>query len=412
MALQHRFGHWQARYTGPDGRPVSKSTGVKGTDRASKKRAEGLCTLWAEEARKIRDGEVKPEDLALRSNELAPIAQHLDAYQAHQQFGKNNKTKTCNEHRNLFDDFCEQTGAAKNIDITPVRVTAYLRHCAEKHNNCVTTTNGKLGDFKALTKWMVESGLMRTDPLIHQKKARNTGDPRNKKRPPTNEEISYLLAHTIAKGNDKPHMTGPKRAIMYLTSLITGYRAGEIAKLTRDDFSLDGLDPSIKAKRSYTKNGQEAIQPIAAAVASALHHLVNETPAGERVFYGAADNKPGKFLKADLESAREAWVNETNDPAEFMRRSKSDFLKRVDSQGHKFYFHSLRHKYINDLSRAGVPVDFIRKLARHGELKTTENYLHTTQADVRGFAPELPSGIKLLLDATFDQAEKPPAAAA
>lgn len=377
---------YHARYLDETGRRISKSTGE-----TNRKAAEKIGILWEEESRQIRKGSVDHVELEKRRLELRPIAEHLDAYEAHQRT-KDCKPRTIRFCRNLYDDFCTVTGAGKNIDLVPARLHRYLDVCRKKDNSTVTL-NGKIVKLKSLTKWMLQAGRIRKDPLQFERIVKNTTDPRSARRPPTTEEVAYLLAHTIAKGQDAPHMTGPQRALMYLTALITGYRAGELAQLVREDFDLETLHPVISARANYTKNRKEAVQPIHGDICASISELVDNTPKGKRVFYGAADNKPGKLLRKDLESARAAWLAESKTPEELWERTQSDFLKRQNARGEWLHFHSLRHKYINDLSKSGVPVDFIRKLARHSSIKTTERYLHTSTDDTRQFVPSMPVGV-------------------
>lgn len=45
-------------------------------------------------------------------------------------------------------------------------------------------------------------------------------------------------------------------------------------------------------------------------------------------------------------------------------------------------FHILRHTYVTELFRRGVPADVVRRLARHARLETTQIYAHPTEADL------------------------------
>ncbi|MFT5406249.1 MAG: hypothetical protein ACI9DF_005108 [Verrucomicrobiales bacterium] len=60
------------------------------------------------------------------------------------------------------------------------------------------------------------------------------------------------------------------------------------------------------------------------------------------------------MMRHDLAAARKAWIEETEAPAERKVREDSDFLKYKDSKGCFADFHSNRHTFITNLSRAGV----------------------------------------------------------
>ncbi len=49
------------------------------------------------------------------------------------------------------------------------------------------------------------------------------------------------------------------------------------------------------------------------------------------------------------------------------------------------HFHCLRHTYFSNLSRLNVPVNYIKELAGHSSIKTTEIYLHNFRQDLNNF---------------------------
>ncbi|MBK8550893.1 MAG: tyrosine-type recombinase/integrase [Ignavibacteria bacterium] len=49
------------------------------------------------------------------------------------------------------------------------------------------------------------------------------------------------------------------------------------------------------------------------------------------------------------------------------------------------HFHCLRHTYFPNLSRLNVPVNYIKELAGHSSIKTTEIYLHNFRQDLNNF---------------------------
>ena len=49
----------------------------------------------------------------------------------------------------------------------------------------------------------------------------------------------------------------------------------------------------------------------------------------------------------------------------------------------KFHFHCLRHTAITNLIKAGVNINYVRQIAGHSDLKTTENYIHIGIEDLK-----------------------------
>ena len=51
--------------------------------------------------------------------------------------------------------------------------------------------------------------------------------------------------------------------MLYALALGTGFRAKELRTLTPERFNLDSDTPTVMGKSCYTKNGREAVQPLA-----------------------------------------------------------------------------------------------------------------------------------------------------
>ena len=78
------------------------------------------------------------------------------------------------------------------------------------------------------------------------------------------------------------------------------------------------------------------------------------------------------MMKADLAQARATWIEEAKDDAEeYAVRQRSDFLKYKDRLGKVADLHSLRHRYVTELARAGVPITLAKELARHSDVRLT-----------------------------------------
>lgn len=84
------------------------------------------------------------------------------------------------------------------------------------------------------------------------------------------------------------------------------------------------------------------------------------------------------MVRADLEAARQGWIDEAKHSAEERsRREESDYLCYVDAAGRVADFHALRHTYITNLATAGVSPKTAQTLARHSTITLTmDRYTH------------------------------------
>jgi integrase len=136
-------------------------------------------------------------------------------------------------------------------------------------------------------------------------------------------------------------MTGEDRCILYAIALGTGFRAKECRSLTPEDFELDADQPTITCRAAYTKNHNEAVQPIRPEPASLLRLWIRGKAPVKPVFGFRIDNA-ARMLREDLEAAG------------------------VD-QPEVCDFHCLRHTYVSLLVRSGVSIKVVQTLARHAD---------------------------------------------
>jgi site-specific recombinase XerD len=98
------------------------------------------------------------------------------------------------------------------------------------------------------------------------------------------------------------------------------------------------------------------------------------------------------MIHADLNLARDIWINEAMTDEERQRRTQSDFLKYQNSQGLFADFHGLRHTFILLLARSGVSPKVAQMLARHSTITLTlDLYTHILSDDQRGAINQLPA---------------------
>jgi integrase len=182
-------------------------------------------------------------------------------------------------------------------------------------------------------------------------------DPKNDRRHARREvapdELSRLIDTTRADPGRLRRLTGAERAMLYLTAFATGYRAGELAELTPENFELDGDAPAVVLPARFTKNKKRARQPVPPGLAAQLREFLAGRPKGRLVWPGSWSDKPVKLLRHDLDRAGVPYCVATIDGPRYAD------------------FHALRHTYLSALAAAGVGPKELQELARHSDPQLT-----------------------------------------
>ena len=154
------------------------------------------------------------------------------------------------------------------------------------------------------------------------------------------EEIRWLLDAT-RRGPERAGMGGEERALLYRLVIETGLRSNEVASLTRGSFDLEARTVTVSAADS--KHRREDVLPIRADMAAALEGFLRlKAPAAKA--FGMTRNRPmSEAVKADLRSARAAYLKAASAPQERRQRARTSFCAYKDGSGRVFDFHGLRH---------------------------------------------------------------------
>lgn len=214
---------------------------------------------------------------------------------------------------------------------------------------------------RQFTRWLWRKReLLDRDPLAGMDLP--SQDTTKKRRALTAEELAALVSATESSEWRFRGLTGPDRAILYLTAVATGYRAEELSRLTPANFSLDAEPPVVWLKGRQTKNKKPADQPIPRAVAARLRLYIADRPSNRPVWPGTWFQKAADMFREDLEAAAvPEMVNEE-----------------------VAVFHSLRHSYTSLLAEV-APVKVAQELSRHScPSLTIGRYAHAgAEAKVR-----------------------------
>ena len=197
-------------------------------------------------------------------------------------------------------------------------------------------------------------------------------DKKRRRRAFAGEELQKLFlaawnSVTVFRG-----LTGEDRAMLYLVAASTGLRVAELASLAPASFDLTAATPTVRCLAAYTKNGEEAVLPLRSDLADRLAPWLLKKPDGRPVWPGTWSKKASaRMLRIDLAAGE---------------------IDYEDGSGRYAGFHSLRHRFLSNLARAGVHPKAAQALARHSTIDLTMNvYTHAVLGDLATAVESLPA---------------------
>ena len=140
----------------------------------------------------------------------------------------------------------------------------------------------------------------------------------------------------------------PLFACLYLIAY-TGLRRGEVFNLKWSDINLKAKTLTVTGETA--KSGETRHIPLNTEAIDILKNWKAQNKGQERVFYG----KDG----ARLDNIKIAWMGMI-----------------ADAKVKNFRFHDLRHSFAYNLVMKGAPLNTVRELLGHADLKTTLRYAH------------------------------------
>jgi len=219
------------------------------------------------------------------------------------------------------------------------------------------TLNIELRTIKAFFNYCVEFNLLSENQLnkisqirIQDKKLLTF----------SSEEINLILANIRHK----------KMQLVVTIAAYTGLRLNEILHLKYSGINTqEKIIEVINTGNFTTKTKKNRIIPVPDTLMNELTSLFSDN---------------GTPLLIDPEN----YIFSTDGKAPFnksyiTRKFKS--LLRKLNLNEDLHFHCLRHTYFSNLSRLNVPVNYIKELAGHSSIKTTEIYLHNFRQDLNNF---------------------------
>ncbi|MCE9560432.1 MAG: site-specific integrase [Planctomycetes bacterium] len=239
------------------------------------------------------------------------------------------------------------------------KVEAFVWSLMKGDEPITSTTAAYTGKHaRGFTRWLWKKRkLLDNDPLAGMDLPSQQTD--NPRRDLSVDELERVLAAAEASTETIRSLAGPDRALIYLLGAATGYRAGELARLTPADFDLDADVPVVRLKGKQTKNKKPAEQPLPPGLRARLRSYLAGRLAGDRVWPGLWYRRAADILRVDLATAGVPEMASTGEAV----------------------FHSLRHSYSSFLARS-ASVKVTQELLRHASPNLTiARYSHSTLAE-------------------------------
>ncbi len=259
-------------------------------------------------------------------------------------------------------------------DLSAEALERFLAKLKASGGRSTQTVNDYLQAVKQFAKWLAENGRLERSPFAAVRKGNAERDRRHVRRPLTRPELSRLIDASQDSDAVIRGLTGPDRATLYRVCALTGYRAGEAAALTPENFDLAGPAPAVTLSAEFTKNGKSARQPIPAELAADLAAYLAGKPRGKPVWPGTWSDRPTSLFHAD---AKAAGIPRTT--------AGPDGELVTD-------FHALRATFITMLDTLKVGLKARMTLARHSDPRLTMNrYTGADAGEIEGAAGLMPS---------------------
>lgn len=319
---------------------------------------------------------LKPDELSALVKDSTSISSHLDAYATNlRQLGRTEKHVDMTRSRiaHVFD----LLGIRRLSDASPgllarilPTLSATTTHTGEAPS--LQTVKHYQTAARSFFAWARRHGLTTSNPMEQVEAVQVAGQLKHRRRPPTGDELAYLLTHTEKlPAPTRDDCDGRTRATYYRLLYATGLRAREASTLDVGAVDLSKRIVTVAAEK--TKNRRGAVQPLPEWMINPLRAMIAGRNAGP--LFPKMNKDPGRHFRRDLEKARAAWIGTDQ------RLAESDFLKRRTAAG-VLDLHSLRHFYVSSLIRAGVNVKDAQALARHSSAELTVGRYSHESADL------------------------------
>ncbi len=234
----------------------------------------------------------------------------------------------------------------------------------------VQTSNHWLTNARAFFNWLVRSKRASANPIAGVAKIQVTDKARKLKRRALEHDEGAALLEAARTGPVRYGMPALERYWLYRLALETALRSGELRRLTRASFELDGPEPFVWLSGDDTKDRKGAELPLRPETLAELRVFLDGKHDAAPMFPNMpADYDVAAMLQGDL---RAADIPDETDSG------------RVD-------FHGLRVACLSWLADVGTPLRTLQEFARHSTPTLTMNvYARTLRGSLVAAAGRLP----------------------
>lgn len=229
-------------------------------------------------------------------------------------------------------------------DLTPGKLSAYVRYLTEVKGNQPNTVRRRITTLKSFCRFLVDSEYLQKNPT------EDISWPRKpQKLPRYLQEIEVEKLINIVPVNKSPSMLRDKTIITCL--YYTGLRISELVNIMVKDLDLE--KNTIRVTGKGNRSGVVFVHP---KLKSQLLHYLKEAPKLSNCYLFC--NKQGDRISPD-----------------YCHDMISKYGKKagIALQVHP---HMLRHSFATNLYRKGTPLPTLKKLLRHLIISNTAIYIH------------------------------------
>ena len=232
-------------------------------------------------------------------------------------------------------------------DIQPVRFEKFLCDLSDL-GRAPRTQNRQLEVLRSFLNWCVTQKYLAINPIAGVKAIMIGETGRKRLRQAfLDSEWQGLLA-----------VAPPHRRMVYAVALFSGFRRGELSRMTKEDCTPIGPHPRWHVDASRTKNGRSVKLPMAPECAEALRPHWCKLQPGDLLF---------KYLVRDPVRGQPANIPSLS---AFRTDLKKAGIPRQDERDRWVDFHSLRYTFALLLSRTH-PIEVVCKMMRHSTIDLT-----------------------------------------
>ena len=243
--------------------------------------SEELASKLETESRLRKTGLVDAEQEKLAEKKLAPIADHLSAFEASL---ANHSVKYVKQVVRRVQRIVTACEFAKLADINRERLQAYLQSLRLTENMANGTYNNYLTALVGFCNWCVSTGRLLRNPLKGLEKLNGETDIRHPRRALTPDEISRLVEAARESGTPVQKVSPEMRARAYTFAYLTGLRKQEMASLTAASFHLDSNPPTVTVAAAFSKHRRKDVLPLHSELVKMLREWLEGLNATDYVF--------------------------------------------------------------------------------------------------------------------------------